>query len=159
MAASNTTVERLDPFGAFCFSVTISIGVEGSRAFFKSVSGLSYETEVVDYREGGVNWTTRKLVGATKWPNLVLKRGFTKSYELLRWREAWLNDSPNARLERANGVIAQLDSRYQAVCTWKFERAWPCKWEGPEYDASKSELAIETLEIAHEGLVFSVAGS
>ena len=65
------------PYLGFMFQVTIdSEMTDPMTGFFKSVSGLSYETEVVDYREGGVNDSTFKLVGATKWANIVLTRGF-----------------------------------------------------------------------------------
>lgn len=152
---ANPTTQRRDPLPVFCFRVELKIpDHDPAVAFFKSVSGLKYEAEVVDYRQGGVNVSTSRLVGAVKWPNLVLKRGFSKSYELLAWRESWLNDSKSAKLKRASGSIIQLSSDLKDVCRWKFTRAWPCKWEGPEYDGSKSELAIETLEIAHEGLEF-----
>ena len=67
---------RKDPFLAFCFRVTIDTVSEAPTGFFKSVGGLSYETEVVEFREGGENNSTRKLVGATKWKNITLKRGF-----------------------------------------------------------------------------------
>jgi phage tail-like protein len=154
---TSPSAKRHDPLTVFCFRVQITIdGNELGDAFFKSVTGLKYESEVVDYHEGGFNVTTRRLVGPTKWPNLVLKRGFAGPplVELLNWRRSWLDDDPKSVLVRANGKIVQLSSDLKQVCAWKFYDGWPCKWEGPEYDASKDELAIETLEIAHEGLVF-----
>jgi phage tail-like protein len=129
-------------------------GMEG-EAFFKSVSGLRYETEVVPVREGGQNATTFQLVGATKWSNLVLKQGFTKDSGvkgLLKWRDSWLGPRGGVR---ADGTISLLDTALQTQTTWSFTRAWPVKWEISEFDASKSELAIETLELAHEGLTFT----
>ena len=152
-----TPAERNDPLTVFCFKVVIQIGGnDRAEAYFKSVSGLKYETEVMDYKEGGLNVSTHRLFGSTKWPNLVLKKGFTgpPHTHLLAWRRAWLDDAPNSVLKRANGKIIQLSSDMKQMCAWKFIKGWPCKWEGPEYDASKDELAIETLEIAHEGLIF-----
>ena len=153
----DATAKRNDPLTTFCFKVLIQIdGHSRAEAYFKSVSGLKYETEVTDYKEGGLNISTHRLFGSTKWPNLVLKTGFSGpplTY-LLNWRRAWLDDAPSAVLKRANGKIIQLSSDMKQMCAWEFKRGWPCKWEGPEYDASKDELAIETLEIAHEGLVF-----
>jgi phage tail-like protein len=147
--------ERKDPLPAFCFKVTISIqGCQQGEAFFKSVSGLTMETEVVDYRSGGVNHSTYKLVGATKWKNIVLKRGFTASDELLKWRKAWLNPSGTEARSRATVTIEQLNTQLQPVAgaKWEFIGGWPCKWELSELDAAKNEVAIETLEIAHHGL-------
>lgn len=144
---------RKDPFLAFCFRVTIqSEGITKATGFFKSVSGLDSETEVVPYREGGVNDTTHMLFGATKWKNIVLKRGFCGP-ELVKWRKAWLGDKkPGAR---RSGTIEQLAADGKTVVAkWGFKEAWPCKWNLSELDASKSEVSIETLEIAHEGITF-----
>jgi phage tail-like protein len=150
MAAPGT---RLDPLPAFAFKCSVSItGCANGEAYFKSVGGLKMETEVVDYRAGGVNNSTYKLVGATKWPNLVLKRGFTGSRELLEWRESWLK--PFGIRNRATITIQQLDTKLDVKYTWTFIDGWPTKWELSEFDASKNEVAIETLEIAHHGMQF-----
>lgn len=147
MAANGNPGNRKDPLPVFCFKVDLG----GMEAFFKSVSGLRYETEVIPVREGGANDTTFQLVGATKWSNLVLKNGFTNNSTLLKWREEWIN----GKGRRISGTITQLDTALTPKAEWQFSRAWPAKWELSELDASKSELAIETLELAHEGLKFS----
>ena len=138
---------RNDPLPVFSFLV--DLGMEG-QAFFKGVSGLRYETEVVPVRVGGVNDTTYNLVGATKWTNLVFKQGFTKSSSLIKWRQEWMQ----GKMNRIGGTITQLDTALQPKAQWTFVRGWPCKWDIAEFDASKSELAIETLEIAHDGLTY-----
>lgn len=139
---------RRDPLPVFCFSVKID-GLPD--AFFKSVSGIKFETESIPVREGGANDTTFMLVGATKWSPIVLKNGFTGSPDLLDWREKWL--TPGS-MTRAGGVITQLDTALKPKAKWQFFNGWPTKWEIGEFDASKSELAIETLEITHEGIKF-----
>ena len=147
--------DRRDPLPVYCFKVTLT-GVPGhdtATAFFKTVSGLKYETDVTDFQEGGENGFTHRLVGPTKWGNIVLKRGFSKSTDLVKWREQWLQ--PGGPPKRISGKIVQLDTQLNEVCTWEFKDGWPCKWELSEMDASKSELAIETLEIAHHGLKMS----
>lgn len=146
---------RNDPLPVFCFKVTLEIpGAGNAELFFKSVGGLKVETEVVDYRSGGVNDSTFKLLGATKWNNIVLKKGFTGSKELLDWRMKWL--SRTGALPRAGGTIIQLDTTLKQVKgTWSFIEGWPVKWELSELDGSKNEVAIETLEIAHHGLTFA----
>ena len=150
---ANNPGNRKDPLPVFCFKVELNLsGGSGAEAFFKSVSGLKYETEVVDIKEGGVNDTTFRLVGSTKWSNIVLKQGFTGSSDLLKWREDWLKGNMS---RIPTGKIIQLDTALNPKGTWTFVRGWPCKWEISEFDASKSELAIETLEIAHEGIKFS----
>jgi phage tail-like protein len=145
------TATRKDPYLAFCFRVTIDVpGIGKANGFFKSVGGLESETEVVPYREGGVNDTTHQLPGATKWKNIVLKRGFCGP-ELAKWRTQWLK--PGA--PRTGGTIEQLaaDGK-KVVAKWKFKDGWPAKWSVSELDASKSEVSIETIEIAHEGIEF-----
>ena len=104
----------------------------------------------VEYKEGGANDTTFQLVGSTKWSNLVLKQGFTSSSALMDWREKWIGGQGS----RQGGTITQLDTAMKPSAQWEFFNAWPCKWEVSEFDASKSELAIETLELAIEGLKF-----
>lgn len=151
------SASRRDPFLAFCFKVTIKemsvnqVDLNEATGFFKSVGGLAMETEVVDYREGGVNESTHKLVGATKWKNIVLKRGFCGP-ELIHWRQKWL--APTGPKKRVSGTIEQLGTRGEVKAKWTFREGWPVKWELSEFDASKSEVSIETLEIAHEGLEF-----
>jgi phage tail-like protein len=142
------TSDRRDPLPTFCFKVSMT----GVSAFFKSVSGLKYETEAIPVREGGVNDTTFMLVGATKWSPLVLKNGFTSGSELLKWREEWMG---GRKLTRVSGTITQLNTALEEVAQWNFFRGWPTKWELGELDAAKSELSIETLEITHEGLIFA----
>jgi phage tail-like protein len=152
----NNAGKRRDPLPAFCFKFDLFGKGSGDQAFFKSVSGLSYEAEVVEVREGGVNDTTFKLVGPMKWKNLVLKQGFValqpqQESTLLDWREKWMTGE---EMTRATGKIILLDTALNEMATWTFFRGWPIKWEISEFDASKNELSIETLEIAHEGLKF-----
>lgn len=155
-----TPADRKDPLPAFCFRVTFTVkGLDlKAEAFFKSVAGLKSETEVTDFRAGGVNHSTYKLVGATKWPNLVFKRGFTGSTAITKWRETWLKAGVvGTKVERAEITIEQLDTQLNAKFKWVFQEGWPCKWELSELDAAKNEIAIETLEIAHHGLVHAKA--
>ena len=149
--------DRKDPLPAFCFKVTITIAGAGeNEAFFKSVGGIKIESEVVEYKSAGVNHATYKLQGGTKWSNIVLKRGFTDAAggdALTNWRKAWtLADNSRART-RATVTVTQLNTKLDPVKTWTIIEAWPVKWELADLDASKSEVSIETLEIAHHGIL------
>ena len=137
---------RKDPLPVFCFKVTIA-GCD--PAFFKSVSGLKYEMETMQHRELGQNATTYQLFNGTKWSNVTLKQGFTKDSRLLAWRDEWLDPTQGSRLEVK---ITLLDTALQQQKSWNLHRAMPVKWEISEFDASKSELAIETIELAHDGI-------
>jgi phage tail-like protein len=143
-------VQRNDPYGQFNFLIEID-GV--TKAGFSEVSGLTTDTNVMEYRDGsdnnhGVN-TTRKLPGLIKYNNIVLKRGWTQDASLWTWRQSVLQGST----KRQSGSISLLDEGRNKVLSWSFHDGWPVKWEGPALNAKTSEVAIETLEIAHEGLV------
>lgn len=141
MASSMST----DPFGAFAFQVEID-GVVGG--FFQEVSGLGATIEVQEVQEGGRNDTTRKLVGVGKYPNLVFKRGLctgTMLDALLKFRDA-------ASKTRLSGTITMLSNRGEAIHSWKFEKGFPVKWDGPQLNVGQNAIAVESLEIAHEGL-------
>jgi phage tail-like protein len=115
---------------------------------FMSVSGLESETAVIEYRTGSDATTVRKLPGLTKYANIVLKRGLTRDLSLWNWRQSVVN----GKTQRRSGSIVLLDESGQPVLRWQFEEGWPVKWEGPALDATANEVAVETLEIAHEGL-------
>lgn len=136
---------RKDPYGSFNFLLEID-GI--ARAAFSEVSGLATETEVVEYREGGDKTNSvRKFPGLTKYTNIVLKRGITADTSLWTWRKTVIDGV----VRRANGSVILLDASRNPVLRWNFRNAWPCKWEGPALSAKAKEVAIETLELAHEG--------
>lgn len=148
------TGQRRQAYGAYHFKVQIKeIGAEW---YFRSVSGLKSEAEVVPMQEGGLNSTEHKLIGRTKCPNLVLKQGFAGP-ELWQLRASFIDE--DAPIQRFNGSIIQLGPGGQPAFQWDFQGGWICKWEGPEFDASKNEVSVETIEIAHEGLVYPKGGA
>ena len=135
---------RRAPFKSFSFLVEID-GV--TAAAFRMVSGLAAEAEVIEYRElGGPR--SIKLPGRLRYPNVTLRRGLTTSRELWDWWETVRDGT----LQRRTVLIALLDDSGQPVLRWTLREAWPVKWELSELDASKNEVAIESLELAHEGL-------
>lgn len=137
---------RNDPFRGFNFIVEID-GI--AKAGFSEVSGLELEIAAVEYREGGDPPSiVRKLPGLVKYTNIVLKRGFTSDSSLWDWIKTVLDG--NAR--RAAMKITLLDDQGQPAVSWKVREAWPCKYGGPEMNAKDNDIAIESLEICHEGL-------
>jgi phage tail-like protein len=138
---------RNDPYGAFNFLVEID-GV--AAAGFSECSGLSTETEVIEYREGGDRSGVRKLPGLTKYSAIILKRGITANRDLWNWRKSVIDGVT----DRRSGRIVILGEDRNPVATIRFFEGWPSKWEGPKLNAKSSEVAIETLEITHEGLEF-----
>ena len=87
-----------------------------------------------------------KLPGQTKYSNLVLKRGVTDDRQLWQWHQ----DTADGRLERKHGSIVLRDRAGKEKARWNFFDAWITKWTGPDFKAEASDLAIETLELAHE---------
>jgi phage tail-like protein len=140
---------RKTPLPGFLFGVKITgaynADYNGGTAYFRSVSGIKNDTDVTDYYEGGVTANTRKVIGVVKWPNLVLKQGFTGDSAIFMWKY---------KPVRCDGEIIQLGPDLEEICRWKFVNGYPVKWEGPDFDATKNDIAIESLEIAHEGLTF-----
>jgi phage tail-like protein len=140
------TATREDPYRAYNFIVEIdSVAVAG----FSEVGGLSGDGDVVEYREGtDVPLTVRKMPGLRKYANISLKRGYTTSRVLWQWRLAVINGN----VDRRNGAVVLLDEQRNRVAEWQFENAWVVKYEGPALNAKGNEVAVETLELAHEGL-------
>ncbi|MDH3638921.1 MAG: phage tail protein [Gammaproteobacteria bacterium] len=142
--------ERNDPYSNFNFIVEI----EGlSVAGFNEVCGLTTESGIIEYRNGNENTTPRKIPGLKKYGNIVFKRGFTSNTELWEWRRTVLDGNT----ERRAGAVIVLDENRQPGLRFEFRDAWPVKWEGPSLDAQANGVAIETLELAVEGLQFDTA--
>jgi phage tail-like protein len=139
--------ERTDPYRNFNFALELGGTTLG---YFTDCTGFGASTDPIEYNEGGNNFTTLKIPGRTKYTNIVLKWGLTDSREL--WD--WYQDIINGKIKRKNGsiVVYDVDGLTEKV-RWNFFNAWPTKWDGPDFSAKGNEIAIETLEIAHEGMV------
>ncbi|MGE5381389.1 MAG: phage tail protein [Methylocystaceae bacterium] len=134
-----------DPGVAFRFKVEL----DGLLvADFSEVSGLEAETEYQVIREGGVNDYEHHFVTIRKYPPLVLRRGFTNGSELWNWYEATIK----GKFQRKNGSIILLDASGKEKYRWNFLQSYPVKWVGPQLKADAIEVAIESLEIVHQGL-------
>jgi phage tail-like protein len=137
--------QRHDPYGHFNFLVEID-GI--TRAGFTECTGLSTDTDPIDYREGAdAIMSVRKLSGLRKYGNISLKRGLTKDRDLWNWRKQVID----VLVVRKSVAIILLDEARSEVMRWNFREAWPTKWEGPGFNAKTSESAIETLDLVHEG--------
>ena len=133
---------------AYLFTVEID-GIETAR--FQKCEGLEAETYVYEVEEGGLNHTTRKFRGRTRFPNLILEKGITENDSLFNWfKETCLE---NKKLERKNGSVVLKDTEGNEVKRWNFFRAFPCRWIGPKLVTNLgSDFAVERIEIAHEGI-------
>ncbi|MBD2089952.1 phage tail protein [Microcoleus sp. FACHB-1515] len=133
-----------DPYGNYNFLVEID-GI--TRAAFQECSGFDSTIDVIEHREGGENTTPRKLPGMTKFSNIQLKWGMTDDRELYDWHRRVIEGD----IERKNGSIILLNRKREEKARWNFVRAWPTKWDGPNLTAEGNDVAIEMIELAHEG--------
>jgi phage tail-like protein len=141
-----TVGARRDPYTNFNFQVEIG----GTfKASFQQVSGFDSTIEVIERHEGGRNTAPRKYPGLTRYSNIQLRRGVTDDRFLYEWHRRAINGT----LERHNGSIVLMDRSGKETARWNFTNAWPTRYGGPELDSEGNDLAIEVLELAHEGLV------
>ena len=147
--------EALNPYGNFYFALELKDGGGTSEVgHFVECSGLKSIATVYEIEEGGLNGRTHKRAGQSRWENIVLRYATNASNQMLEWRDRFLQDQFDQRL-KFSGSIALKNNHGDVVRRWHFTNAWPVSWEGPQLASSGSELAIETLEIAHDGLSVS----
>lgn len=121
-------------------------------ASFSEVTGLDVETAVESFYEGGVNTYQHQLPGATNYPSkLVLKRGLADSDELWWWYQHIIKG--DIWRQTVSVILLDLEGRDRARWRWNFAEACPIKWSGPQFRATAGEIAFETIEIVHKGLL------
>ncbi|MEI6749560.1 MAG: phage tail protein [Bacteroidota bacterium] len=130
------------------FHFTVQWG--GQRIGFSEVTGLTQESQAIEYRDGSSpEFSVTKMPGLRKYNNITLKRGIVKSDNDFF---NWLNTIKLNTVERRDLIISLLNEEHAPVMVWKVHNAFPVKVEGPQLKASGNEVAIESIEIAHEGL-------
>jgi phage tail-like protein len=166
------TAIRQDPLLGHNFQVSLidsgSAGADGSglttlvlstvgvatTAGFSEISGLEMTMEVEEYPAGGINDRVLKFPGRLKWSNLVMKRGviarrtYTDRSDLWTWVQTFIDGVGI----RKDGLITLLDEARTPQLVWGWRRGLPLKWTGATMNAAQSQVAIEQIEISHEGL-------
>ncbi|NTU32803.1 phage tail protein [Brevibacillus sp. HB1.1] len=137
--------DRKDPYRKFRYRIEMD-GIQ--QAGFSEVSGFDASVDVVEYREGNEVITPRKLPGLAKYGNITLKWGVTDSMDLYNW----MQDTIQGKVARKTVTIIAINEAGDDVATWKVIEAWPTKYTAPDFNGTSSEVAIEQLEIAHEGM-------
>lgn len=145
------TTTRADPSPSFRFKVEFR-GGPGVAARFTECSGLEFEAETFDYGEGGEQSRVHRLPGRIKYGNLDLKRGIATDGEKL-WQ--WVKKTARGQIETCTVTVSLLSSEGQPVREWTFMDAYPVKWSATAFSAEQNAIAIETLTIAHQGLLLS----
>ena len=134
------------PLPKFHFSVDWG----GDSVNFTEVSGLDVETEIIEYREGASrSYSKQKIPGMQKYANVVLKRGVMPAKNTFF---DWWNTVALNQVERRDVTVSLLNESHEPVMIWKVSEAWPAKVTGTDLKADGNEIAIETIELAHEGI-------
>ena len=134
------------PLLKFAFKVKIG----DTEMLFQEVAGLNSETQVIEYRAGtSKTFLTGKIPGIKKYENITLKRGILKSDAAL---EEMINQVQTNTFERKTVTISLLDEQSKVAMSWTLINAFPCKITAPDMNANGNDVAVETLELAHEGL-------
>lgn len=127
----------------------VSIDGYGSLGSWTRCEGLAVEYEVFEYQEGGWNEYVHRLPGRRKYPNVKLTRPLDRdSASVVRWVAGLAN-----KVERQNAEIAVLDPNGEVLCRWSLHGVYPVKWTGPSLDVAGNQVALETLELAHNGFL------
>ena len=130
-------------------SCRFSIDVDGLiLAVFTECNGLSAEIEVEPYSEGGLNDYVHKLPGRTKYGNVTLKSGVANAVDL--WD--WFHYGATGTIRRKNVSIVMYLQNQQEAMRWNLLGAWPVSWQGPDFSAGSTDIAVHSLELAHNGI-------
>ena len=144
------TDARNDPYRGFNFIIEID---NIARGAFAEAGGLTADGDAVDYREGSdLQSNVRKLPGLRKYTNITLKRGYTQDKTL--WQ--WYMNIVNGQSDRRNVTLVLMNERREPVLRWHAENAWINKIEGPALKASSNDVAMESVELVHEGLTIEM---
>jgi phage tail-like protein len=159
MALADKADLRTDPVLAYNFLITfvdstsvlataVSAIQNTALGGFSECSGLEMSLQVEEYKEGGRNDAVLKFPTRVNWTNITLKRGITSDTTLWDWHYSYVE----GRGRRRDGIIVLQNDLHLPVNIWNFKRGFPAKWTGPSMNAGQNNVAVETLEIAHEGL-------
>ena len=134
------------PYRNFRFRLEID-GLDAGS--FSEVSGFDATIDVVEYRAGDdPAITPTKLPGLIKYGNITLKWGSSETMVLYDW----LIDITEGTIEKKTVTLTALDEEGSPAASWRCINAWPVKYTAPDFNGTSSEVAIETIELAHEGL-------
>ncbi|MCF6405969.1 phage tail protein [Chitinophaga filiformis] len=126
---------------------------DGAELIFQEVTGLSSETQIIEYRGGSSPvYSTVKMPGIQKFSNITLKKGIFKGDKAL-WDK--YNGIKMNTYKRINIVVSLLDETQNVAMSWTLKNAFPCKITVTDMKSDANEIAVETMEVAHEGLTMS----
>jgi phage tail-like protein len=132
-------------------SVRFRVKIDGANDLgdWSKCDGLSVEYDVFEYKEGGENGFTHRIPGRVKYQNVKLTRPINKNSKQVA---DWIA-SLKRNVRRQTAEISALDSLGQPIVSWNLEGIYPVRWSGPSLDIGNNQVAMETLEIAHNGFL------
>ncbi len=140
---------RQDPLRNFRYLLEID-GIE--QAGFSEVAIGELATDPIEYREGDELTTARKLNGLNKYGNITLKWGITESKELAEWHQLIVDDATSLDDARRTVVIRMQNEAGVNTAAFEIFKAWPCKYDPSDLNATGNEAAIDMLELCNEGI-------
>ena len=133
------------PWG-FYYKVEFGISKNKNDVRFQSVSGLSVEYDMEEFKEGGENRFTHKLPVRTKYADMVLKRGMLTDSEVMQW---CFNAFRNREFVPTDVNVILMNEKSEPLRTWKVAHAIPKKWLASDLNANDNAIVIETLELSY----------
>ena len=139
------------PMPKFRFEVDLGTDLKGVK--FQEVSGMDVENQIIEYRKGNSPiFSTTKMPGIAKYGNVTLKNGvFANDNKFWEWHK---KISMNV-IKRGTILIKLLDEAGRVVMQWQLGNAWPTKITSTDLKSDGNEVAIDTIEIAHEQLTIT----
>jgi phage tail-like protein len=147
LPAFNFLIQLIDSSSKVA-EVLTAVSLASGGGGFTECSGLDASLQVEDYIEGGQNSYTHKFPTRITYPNIILKRGVGFGEDLWNWHFSYVK----GKGKRRDGVIFLQNDLHIPIKQWIFKSGLPVKWSGPSLNASQNAIAIESIEIAHEGL-------
>ena len=136
-----------DPAVSIAYKVTIDGFIP--LGMWTKIEGLGFEYQLTEYREGGVNGYTHKILGPCKYTNLRLSRPVDSTSQLLMF---WLQSNMIAVIPQTMAITA-MTAGGEEITTWNLSGVVPVKWTGPSLDIMSNNVATETLEITYQEIL------
>ena len=149
MTDDGTTEKSTWPMPKFHFRV--DLGDEFKGIAFQEVSGLDTEAQIIEYRKSdSPEFAANKIPGIANHGNVTLKRGIFVYNDAFR---DWMSEITMNTIKRQTLTIKLLDENGKSAMQWQLNNAWPTKITGTDINSNGDEVAVESLEIAHDGIL------
>ncbi len=151
MADDGSKQNAIWPLPKFRFEV--DFGTQLKKIAFQEVSGMDKEVQIIEYRHSNSNlFSTIKMPGIAKYGNVTMKRGIFVNDNTF-WK--WMDEIKMNTIARRTVLIKLLDEAGEVTMQWQLNNAWPTKITGTDLKSDGNEVAVDTIEIAHEQLIIT----